>query len=150
MQLYTLCFLNHKHLLENKPSNLFLQTHCSLVSKTLIIIEPKRHRACLSSARHTERLCHQFGKWRQLLMTLSWTLKRDSLREQQRESMKEFSWETRHCVSPCRSMSLLNKHSSGSDVLWQRGAIVVVSSWQRDSSQNTAMSVRGGRTEGDW
>lgn len=28
---------------------------------------------CLSSAKHMETLCHQTGKWRQLLMTLSWT-----------------------------------------------------------------------------
>lgn len=100
---------------------------------------------CLSSARLMERLCHRPGNWRWLLMTLGWK-KADSLREQQ--SMKEFSWETRHCF-PCQTMPLLNKHSSGGDVLWQRGAIVVVSSWQRDRSQNTAMTVRGGRKEGE-
>lgn len=48
---------------------------------------------------------------------------------------------------PCQSMPLLNKHSLGSDVLWQREAIVVVSAWQRDNSQNTAMTVRGERKE---
>lgn len=48
---------------------------------------------------------------------------------------------------PCQSMPLLNKHSLGSDVLWQRGPIVVVSAWQRDSGQNTAMTVSGERKE---
>lgn len=44
-------------------------------------------------------------------------------------------------------MPLLNKHSSGSDVPRQRGAIVVVSAWQRDSGQNTAMTARWERKE---
>lgn len=105
---------------------------------------------CLSLFMLMERLCHRSGKWRQLMMTLRWT-KPDG----QRERIAVWVYERvqlgdKTLCFPCQSMPLLNKHSSGSDVHWQRGAIVVVSAWQRDSSQNTAMTARRDKEGGEW